>query len=389
MFSDSSSGVAVEELVLVDGTVGAALARRAVVGGVDHDGVLELAALLQVVDDAADLHVGVLRGPGVDLHEAREQLLLVGGERVPRADVIGRHGEVVRKRVYRGELGAKRQDALGDHPRQDPLAVRFVAVVELALVLVDVFLRRVVRGMVGTRAEPHEPRLGGIAGFLVFDHPEGLIGQVLRKVIALLGRVRRFDRTVVLDQVGIPVVGFAANEAVVAVEAHAQRPALLAGAQGNISLGHVVVLAQPERAPAAVLQDLSDCGALLRNTGHVAGKSVRSFCDACTAVEVVVASSQERGARWRAQRRRVPLRVHQAVVGQLLQRRHVDPAAKRRPCGKAGVVVQHEQDVRRARRCPGRCERFPIGLRVADIKSDGAFERSLRHCLLLPCAWIC
>ena len=82
--------VAVEELVLVDRAVGAAFAGRAVVRGVEDDGVLELAGLLQVVDDAADLGVGVLREPGVDLHQAREQLLLVGVERIPRAHHVAR-----------------------------------------------------------------------------------------------------------------------------------------------------------------------------------------------------------------------------------------------------------------------------------------------------------
>ena len=62
--------VAVEELVLVDRAVGSALTGRAVVGRVEDDGVLELTGLLQVVDDAADLGVGVLRESGVDLSQA-------------------------------------------------------------------------------------------------------------------------------------------------------------------------------------------------------------------------------------------------------------------------------------------------------------------------------
>ena len=178
--------VAVEELVLVDRAVGAALSGRAVVGGVEDDGVVELAGLLQVVDDAADLGVRVLREPGVDLRQAREQLLLVGVERIPRAHHVRRVGHVGRQGVERGQLRALGQDALRDHARQHPLAVGLVAVVELALVLVDVFLRGMVRGMVGARAEPHEPRLRGVAGLLVADHLDGLVGQVLGEVIALL-----------------------------------------------------------------------------------------------------------------------------------------------------------------------------------------------------------
>ena len=47
---------------------------------------------------------------------------------------------VLGHRVERRQLGALRQDALLDHARQHPLAVGLVAVVELALVLVDVLL---------------------------------------------------------------------------------------------------------------------------------------------------------------------------------------------------------------------------------------------------------
>ena len=75
----------VEEVVLVDRAVRAALARGAVVGGVEDDRVVELPGLLEVVDDPPDLVVGVLRVGGVDLGHAGEQPLLVVGERVPRA----------------------------------------------------------------------------------------------------------------------------------------------------------------------------------------------------------------------------------------------------------------------------------------------------------------
>ena len=182
----------------------------------------------------------------------------------------------VRQRVERRELRALRQDALGDHARQDPLAVGFVAVVELALVLVDVFLRGMVRGMVGARAEPHVPRLRGIAGLLVADHlrwpgrpgpwrgdspPPGVYGCV--------------DEAVVFDEVGIPLVGLAAEEAVEAVEALLERPLLAARARGAVRLGDVVVLAQPEGAPAAVLEDLPDRGALVRDAA-VLRRGIRS-----------------------------------------------------------------------------------------------------------------
>ena len=101
---------------------------------------------------------------------------------------------------------------------------------------------------------------------------EGLVGQILGQVIAVLRPVGLVDEVVVLDEVRIPLVGFAADEAVEAVEALVERPVLLARARADVLLGDVVVLAEPERAPAAVLQDLADRGTLLRKCALWPGK---------------------------------------------------------------------------------------------------------------------
>ena len=78
-------GDAVEEAPLVERAVGAALAAGAVVGDHDDEGVVELARLLEVVEHAADLVVGVRDEPGEHLGHAGEEALLVVAQRVPRA----------------------------------------------------------------------------------------------------------------------------------------------------------------------------------------------------------------------------------------------------------------------------------------------------------------
>ena len=246
--------------------------------------------------------------------------------------------------------GALRQDALLDHPRQHHLAIRLVAVVELALVLVDVVLRAMMRRVVGAGAEPHVPGPRRVGGVMVTEHAERLIGEILGEVIPLFRAVRLVDELVVVDQVRIPLVGLAAEEAVEAIEALLQRPLLARRARGDVLLRHVVILAEPERAPAVVLEDLRHRRALERDASVRAGEAVRALGDRRHAVQVMVAAGQQRGARRRAQRGRMPLRIAQAAVGQLLERRHVDAAAEGRPRGEAGVVVQHEQDVRVPRR---------------------------------------
>ena len=224
----------------------------------------------------------------------------------------------LRQRVQRRQLGPLGHDALLDHAREHPLAVGLVAVVEDALVLVDELLRRVVRGVVGAGAEPQEPRLVRVRLLGVADEPERLVGQVLGEVVALLGPVRLLDVVVVLHERRIPLVGLAADEPVEAVEPARQRPVALAAAHRPLVDGHVVVLADPERVPPLLAHHLGQGRVLHRDVPGVAGEALGALGDLREAVLVVVAAGQEAGARRRAQRRRVPLGVGQAVVGQAL-----------------------------------------------------------------------
>ena len=345
-------GPAVEELVLVHGAVRAALSGGAVVGAVEHDRVLELAGLLQVVDDPPDLMVGVLGEAREHLGHPREELLLIVGERVPRSHVIQRRIGALGHRVHRRQLRSLGENALLDHPGQRPLAVGLVAVVEDALVLVDVLLRRMVRRVIRAGAEPHEPWTRRRGRLDVTDHPDRLIGKILREVIALLRRVRLLDAVVVDREIGIPLVRLAAEEAVEAIEALMQRPALLRRARMQIIDRHAVVLAEPERAPAGRPHHLGERAALRRDVRVRARVADRTLGDAGHPVLMVVTPCQKARAGRGAQRGRVPLRVRDAVVGEPLQRRHLDPAAERLPGGEPRVVVQHDQHVGRPLRRP-------------------------------------
>jgi len=58
----------------------------------------------------------------------------------------------------------------------------------------------------------------------VLDELDGLVGQVCREVIPLVWSRGRRYRVVVVDEVGIPLVGLPAEEAVIPLEPAAQRP---------------------------------------------------------------------------------------------------------------------------------------------------------------------
>ena len=144
----------VEEGELVERARDRALEAGAVVTpDVDDERVVEVAHLVDRVEEPADVPVGVLLVAGVDLGLARVELLLdVVVERVP-----GREG------VWPlGQLGVCRDDAELLLAGEGPLAQLVPAVVERALVRVGPLLRDVVRGMGAAGRVEHEPRLGRV-----------------------------------------------------------------------------------------------------------------------------------------------------------------------------------------------------------------------------------
>jgi hypothetical protein len=263
--------------------------------------------------------------------------------------------------------------------RQHPLPVSVVAIVKLALVLVDVVLRAVVRGMVRARTEPHVPGPGGVRSLLVAKHSDRLISQILGEMVAFLRRVGLINVAIVFYKIGIPLVCLAAKVAVEAIEALLQRPLAFACARGKVARRDIMIFAQPESAPAAVLQNLRDRGALVWNAGVSARESNGTLDDASHPVQVMVAAGKACRAGRRAERGRVPLRIRQAPVSQLLHRWHIDSAAVRRPCSKSGVVIKNKKNVRRACGSAGWNIWVPIGNGIPNIELDGAFEWFCGH----------
>ena len=121
---------------------------------VDDQRVVELAHVLDLLDDAADLVVGVGRVASEHLGLPGEQLLLVGRQRFPLRQVI-RPG---------GELRVRGNHAQPLLVGEDLLAQGIPAHVELALELVDPLLRRLVRRVASTGNVVDEERLVGRGG---------------------------------------------------------------------------------------------------------------------------------------------------------------------------------------------------------------------------------
>ncbi len=139
-----------------------------------------------------------------------------------------------------GEFGVGGDDAQFLLPGKGLLAIGLPAVVELALVLVGPFFAHVMRGVHGAGAEVHEEGLVGRHLLGVGDEADGLVHQVFGDVVAFFRRLGRLHLVVVVDQFGVVLVGLAAQEAVEALKAAAQRPAVVgAGRRDLVGRGQV------------------------------------------------------------------------------------------------------------------------------------------------------
>jgi hypothetical protein len=367
----------VEVRVLVDRSTGATLARRAVVGYEHDHRVVELAALLEVVEQPADLVVGVAEEAGIDLGHASEQALLVVGQRVPGADGVGLgpflgpvHALLVNVRVDRRQLGLLGNDAHLLLAVEHELAVGLVAHVELALVLVGPLLRGVMGRVARARAEVQEERLVGCDGLRVLDERQRAVSQVRGQVVALLGQRQLLDRVVVVHEIGIPLVGLGAEEPVEALEPAADRPLVLDRREIHLVLGRQVPFAGHVRVPPPLAEHLGDRPALERHVAVGAREARCGLSDRAHAVRGVVAAGHQARARRRAQRGRVEVREDQATLGDPIDVGCLDQAAEGLHRGVADVVEHDVEHARRALRRDRLGVRAPVRDRLGHVDVD-------------------
>ncbi len=238
----------VEELRLVGRPGGAALGAGAVVGDHHDDGVVEQALGAQEVEQPPEVVVGVAEEAGEHLHHAAVELARLRRQRVPVGDV----------RVVARELGVRGDDAQLLLAGEGLLAVGVPAVVELAGVLVGPLLGHVVRRVRRAEAEVQVEGLVGVDLPGVGDELDRLVDEVRGEVVALLGRRRRLDLVVVVDEVGIPLARVAAEEAVEALEAARQRPAVVGSGRGLLVARRQVPLADHVGVVAVLEQHLRE-----------------------------------------------------------------------------------------------------------------------------------
>jgi len=101
-----------------------------------------------------------------------------------------------------------------------PLFARDVpAGIELAAVLLEVFVRCLVGRVGGAEREVEEERTIGSDRFRVVHELDRMIDEVFAQVVPVGDRLRRVHVVVVVDELGVKLVGLAVEETVEAVEA--------------------------------------------------------------------------------------------------------------------------------------------------------------------------
>ena len=213
------------------------------------------------------------------------------------------------------------------------------------IVLGDQIERRLVRRMAGAERKPRQPRRLGIVADMIGEIADALVDQIGRQVIAGGEGARRIDRRVVAHQLGRVLVGLGVHEAVEAVEAAAERPAVERAGSAQFGERRHMPLAQHVVAIAVRAQHLGDGPGLARDLAAIARIARIEVGQAADADRMMVAARQQRRSRGRAHRRRMKAGVAQAASGDGVDDGGGDGRAVAAEIGEADIVEQDDQDV--------------------------------------------
>ncbi len=347
---------------------GALHARAVVAPDPDDERVVELAQLIDRIDDAPDVVVGVLREAGVHLHLAGVERLEVVGHIVP-----GREGFVARR-----QLGVGGHDAEGLLTGERLLAQTVPALVELTLVLGRPGLAHVMRRVAAAGREVGEERLLGILGADVVEPLDRLVRHGVRQVVRVgLIAVARIDADdlLVLGEDRVVLAGAATEEPVEVLESPADRPAIERTGRPLESVGGQVPLPEGRRAVPVVAQDAREGRRVARKGGGVAGIATGELAHGAEADRVAVAAGQQGRPCRRADGRDMEPVVADTALGDPRVVRGLDRAAERARVAEAGVVDQDEQHVRGALGRRGVPDEVPVGLRSGEGPVGDPVER--------------
>ncbi len=178
-------------------------------------------------------------------------------------------------------------------------------------------------------------------------------------MIAFFRRLLRLGLRVVSHELGVVLIGIAAQEAVIALEAPAEQPPIVGARSRHRFLRREMPLPDGIRVVAVFLEDLRQVAVLERNVAVRAGISGRAVRQAGEVVGMMVPPGDDARARRRTERGRVHVVVAEAICGKCVDVRRFDWAAVAAEVPEARIVQHDEEHVGRTllrpvRRRPGR-----------------------------------
>ncbi len=214
----------------------------------------------------------------------------------------------------------------------------------------------------------------GTDGRGVVDEADGVVDQVLAQVVALVGGGRGLDAVVVVDQLGMELVGLALEEPVEAVEPPLAGPLVVGPGRRGVLHGAQVPLAHGEGGVALVPQHLGHGGGVVGDVAAHVGIAAVEVGERAHPHGVVVPPGEQRGPGGGAQRGHVEVGVAQPAGGQAVDVGGGQVGAVAAEVGEAGVVEEDDHHVGGAL---ARVRRGgPPGRRLGLGALDHAVERS-------------
>src|ERR1700730_887832 len=135
----------------------------------------------------------------------------------------------------------------------------------------DEIARRLMRRVTGAEGEPCQPRLVRSAGDMLRDEADRLIDPIFGEMVAGLVAARWRDAGIVAHQLRRVLVGLRIHEAVIAVEATPERPAVERTGGARFRQWRDVPLAEHVVAIAMRAQHLGNGSRAVRNLAAIAG----------------------------------------------------------------------------------------------------------------------
>ena len=232
--------------------------------------------------------------------------------------------------------------------------------------------------MGGAGGEIHEKWLVWRERLLVAHPVDRLVGHVGHEVIVRILRQLHLRHSV--KEQRRPLVGFAAEKAVKLVESGAGRPAVGRAGGTEFPGCGLMGLAEGCRAIAVQPQHLGQRRDIVGSAPGIAGERGRNLRDRAHVVHVMITAAQQRGTGRRAERRCMEMVVAQSVVGEALDRRHVNGTAERARLAESHVVDQHDEHVRGTGRRLDLEARRGCGLADVDLRDQRALGfRNRQH----------